>query len=307
MMLDAQFYNLIQSLWGGFAQVMRQHNPTIPPSPSVLLQLRGGLAESPGWFMVQAAEFDPEPLTVAGLRVRDIYAAERMVQALLDLMLSETWLDLTDEGYVLTEQGREVLGRMQARTAVLSQITLPLAERDAVWLEQTMRQLLDVSLQADEPPNTWCLAHSRRRAPADTASTAEKIFQYVADFNAFRDDAHMAAWGGYEVMGYAWEAFSLVCGGRGKTAVSIYQQLAYRGYTRDEYAHTLAQLHARGWLEQERPGSYFVTPAGQAVWDDVEQLTNNYFYRPWQILSKKEIDKLHTLLTHLRDGLLTEP
>ncbi|MEZ4511305.1 MAG: hypothetical protein R3C62_05495 [Chloroflexota bacterium] len=305
-MLDAQFYNLIQSLWGGFAQAMRRHGATPPSSPSVLLQLRGGLAESPGWFMVQAAEFDPEPLTVAGLRVRDIYAAERMVQALLDLMLSEMWLDLTDEGYMLTEQGREVLGRMGERTAVLSQLTLPIAERDAAWLEQTMRQLLEASLQADAPPGTWCLTHSRRRAPADTATNAEKIFQYVADFNAFRDDAHMAAWGGYEVMGYAWEAFALVCGGKGKTAVSIHQQIAYRGYTRDEYAHALAQLHARGWLEQERPGSYFVTPAGQAVWDDVEHLTNSYFYKPWQTLSEKEIAKLETLLTQLRDGLLAE-
>lgn len=305
MMLDAQFYDLIQSLWGGFAQAMRQQNRAAPTSPAVLLQLRGGLAESPGWFMVQAAEFDPEPLTVAGLRVRDIYASERMVQALLDLMMSELWLDLTDEGYVLTEQGREVLGWMRARTAVLAQITLPLSERDVTWLEQTLWRLLEASLQGDEPPIPWCLAHSRRRAPVETASAAEKIFQYVADFNAFRDDAHMAAWGGYEVAGYAWEAFSLVCGGQGKTAVSIHQQLAYRGYSRDEYAHALAQLHARGWLEQERPGRYFVTPAGQAVWDDVEQLTNSYFYKPWAILSKKEITKLETLLTQLRDGLLT--
>ena len=303
MILDARFYDLIQSLWGGFAQAMRQHGTATSAVPPLLLQLRGGRAESPGWFMVQAAEFDPEPLTVAGLRVRDIYAAERMVQALLDLMLSEMWLDLTDEGYVLTEQGREVMGRMQGRTAVLSQIPLPLAERDVAWLEQTMRLLLEASLQADEPPDTWCLAHSRRRAPAVTASAAEKIFQYVADFNAFRDDAHMAAWSGYDVMGYAWEAFSLVRGGTGKTAVSIYEQLAYRGYTRDEYAHALAQLHARGWLEQERPGSYFVTPAGQAVWDDVEQLTNSYFYRPWQILSNKELAKLESLLVQLRDEL----
>lgn len=304
MMLDARFYDLIQSVWGGFAQVMRRQGAAAPASSSLLLQLRGGLAESPGWFMVQATEFDPEPLTVAGLRVRDVYAAERMVQALLDLMLSEMWLDLTDEGYVLTEQGREVLGRMRERTAVLSQLILPIPEQDTAWLEQTMGRLVEASLHSEQPPGNWCLSHSRRRAPADGASIAAKIFQYVADFNAFRDDAHMAAWGGYEVMGYAWEAFSLVCGGRGKTAVSIYQQLAYRGYTRDEYGHALAQLHARGWLEQERPGSYFATPAGQAVWDDVEQLTNRYFYQPWAILSPKEVAKLETLLTQLRDGLL---
>ncbi len=34
-------------------------------APPPLLQINAGWAESPGWFLVQAAEFDPEPLTVA--------------------------------------------------------------------------------------------------------------------------------------------------------------------------------------------------------------------------------------------------
>ncbi|MEM7115296.1 MAG: hypothetical protein AAF614_22840 [Chloroflexota bacterium] len=124
----------------------------------------------------------------------------------------------------------------------------------------------------------------------------------MADFNAFRDDAHMAAWQPYHMAGCGWEAFALLCGGKGKTAVSIHNQLAYRGHTRGEYAAELEQLHARGWLEQERPGSYFVTPAGQAVWEDVERLTDAYFYEPWKTLSQKEILEAKNLMERLRDG-----
>ena len=107
--LNAAFYDHTQSLWQGYAVAMRDARarlPEPPPPRHPLLQLRAGLAESPGWFLVQAAEFDPEPLTVAALRVRDIYASERIVQALLELMAGEQWFDRQGEVYTLTEHGR---------------------------------------------------------------------------------------------------------------------------------------------------------------------------------------------------------
>lgn len=304
-MLNAEFYNLTQSLWGTLAQAMRtvrsQEDPAPNPPPALML-LRGGYAESPGWFMVQAAEFDPEPLTVSGLRVRDVYGAERLVRALLDLMVSERWLDVQGDAYTLTKQGRDVVAQLQGRTAVLARATLPLTASELERLADLMGRVIDASLQSDNPPGTWCLAHSRNRAPAADASPAEQIFQYVADFNAFRDDAHMASWRPYKMAGCGWEAFALVCSGQAKTAVSIHEQIAYRGHTLAEYAAELQQLHARGWLEQERPGSYFVTPAGQAVWEDAERLTDAYFYAPWKVLSREEVTDLKELMERLRDG-----
>lgn len=304
-MFNADFYNLIQSLWGTLGQAMRvarSHGDPSPPSPPALLLLRGGYAESPGWFMVQAAEFEPEPLTVAKLRVRDVYGAERLVRALLDLMVSEQWLDVVGEEYSLTTAGRKVMETLKGRAAVLARAKLPLDQKEVTRLADLLGRVIAASMACEEPPGNWCLAHSRNRAPIAGASPAEQIFQYVADFNAFRDDAHMAAWQPYHMAGCGWEAFALLCGGKGKTAVSIHNQLAYRGHTRGEYAAELEQLHARGWLEQERPGSYFVTPAGQAVWEDVERLTDAYFYEPWKTLSQKEILEAKNLMERLRDG-----
>src|SRR5262245_38947063 len=97
-MLNADFYDLMMAtfnaLFGAIAAVRTQTaaSQDLPPL-NPLLQLRRGLAESPAWFLVQALEFDPEPLSVANLRVRDIYASEGIVQALLELMASENWFD----------------------------------------------------------------------------------------------------------------------------------------------------------------------------------------------------------------------
>jgi hypothetical protein len=101
--LDSEFYNLTQELGGALFGAMRaaqsRAGQTAGPVGGPLLQIQRGYAESPGWFLIQATEFDPEPLTIAGLRVRDIYASERMVAALLDLMAAEQrnlWINDVD-------------------------------------------------------------------------------------------------------------------------------------------------------------------------------------------------------------------
>ena len=307
-MLDAQFYDLIQSLWGAFAEAMssvRAREPEPPPTPPIL-QLRAGLAESPAWFLVQAAEFDPEPLTVERLRVRDVYASERIVAALLDLMASEQWFDHDGGAYRLRIEGRAVLDRIHAnRYRWLGALDLPDA---AQRLERRFRDLVDSSLDAPDPPGIWCLVHSRNRAPAEENSTAAKLFQYVADFNAFRDDCHMAGWRPLGVAGHVWEAFGLVGDETGPTADALFAALAYRGYSVADYAAALAELDGRGWARTGEVG-YTLTDDGRAVRAEVERLTDDYFYAPWAALSAAEIleirDDIYTLRASLEQPAAT--
>lgn len=307
-MLDAQYYDLIQSLWGAFAGAMgavRAREPEPPPTPPIL-QLRAGLAESPAWFLIQAAEFDPEPLTVERLRVRDVYASERIIAALLDLMASEQWFDRDGGAYRLRFEGRAVLDRLHAnRYRRLGALDLPDA---AHRLEHRCRDLIDRSLTAPDPPGTWCLAHSRNRAPADDSSIAAKLFQYVADFNAFRDDCHMAGRRPLRIAGHVWEAFGLVGDGTGPTADALFAALAYRGYSVADYAAALAELDGRGWARMSEAG-YALTDEGRAVRAEVERLTDDYFYAPWADLSAAEIleisDDIHTLHASLEQSAAT--
>jgi hypothetical protein len=118
-----------------------------------------------------------------------------------------------------------------------------------------------------------------------------------SDFNAFRDDAHMAAWQSYQLDGYVWEAFALVCDGQANSAATLFEQLAYRGYSCGEYAAALETLTRRSWLEPDATaGAYSVTAAGRAAWVHVERLTDSYFYAPWSCLAEAQIEELRALL-----------
>lgn len=306
MQLDATFYDLLMeasgAIWGALAAARPQDEPREPPPP--LLQLRRGWAESPAWFLVQAAEFDPEPLSVERLRVRDIYAAPRLVGALLELMASERWLSrLNEDEYALAQPGRRLLHRVRQRREDALASLAPPAGVDVDRLLSLLDRLIRASLEADDPPGTWCLAHSRNRAPAPDATALIRLPQLFADFNAFRDDAHMAAWRPYSVDGRTWEAFAFFCNGQAETATGLAEQLYYRGYDESEYAGALADLARRGWLAATDTERYTVTAAGRAAHAEAEARTDTYFYAPWTTLSDDEVAELHALLRHFRDTL----
>jgi DNA-binding MarR family transcriptional regulator len=271
------------------------------------LQLRAANAESPSWFLVQAAEFDPEPLTVAKLRVRDVYGSERLVQAILELLVSEQWLDRTDsDTYPLTTTGRAVIARILERRHALNAALEPIPTAAIAQLEQLLGRVIQTSMASPTPPGAWCLAHSRNRAPGRAAAPLAHITQYFSDFNAFRDDAHMAAFQAQGIRGYVWEAFSYICTGAIRTLDTLHDQLAHRGYTRSEHAGALDELTKRGWLRHdgERSG-YEVTEIGRAVRAQAERLTDVYFYAPWSCLAEDELETVSALLIQLRDGALT--
>lgn len=291
-MLDAATYELTQrlgsALGGAMAQV-RDAEATPPATPPPILQLRAGYAESPGWFLIQAAEFDPDPLTVDDLRIRDIYASERLVAALLELMASEQWLIRDGDTYALAPAGRATLDRILGnRARWLAAVDLPPA---AEAVRKQFATLIARSLECDDPPGTWCLAHSRRRAPSQDAGHAAELMQYVSDFNAFRDDAHMAAWRTLGVAGYEWEAFALVAAGQAQSAHELAAQLAHRGYSSADYAAALDEVAKRGWLARTGDG-FALTTLGEATRDKVERTTNDLFFAPWSGLTVVEAREL---------------
>jgi hypothetical protein len=306
--LDAAFYDLTQEAAGSIFGAMRAAGPRAgeqPEPPPPLLQVQRGYAESPAWFLIQAAEFDPEPLTVANLRVRDVYASDRVVAALLVLMAVEGWLDRDTAGaYHLTAAGRAQYQRLRPYQHALIATIEPPPVALAGHLAELLGRVVEASLDSSDAPGPWCLAHSRCRAPAADASPLARIFQNSEDINAFRDDTHMAAWRPLEIDGYVWEAFSLVCDGQANSAATLLGQLAHRGYTRAEYGDALSELVRRGWIEHDdAAGTYLVTAAGRATRAEVERLTDQYFYAPWSCLTEAEIAMAHNLLIRLREGL----
>ncbi len=284
-MFDHELYERTQNVQGAIwqAALMVQPNAGQMTSVNPLLQIRRGLAESPNWFMVQAAEFDPEPLTIENLRRRAVWSSPRIVAAVLELLAGEKWLDRINDNYHLTDEGRRVIDTIWQRyRQPISALDARLTVEDRLHvsrLESLLRQIIDASLAGTT--DTWCLVHSRRRAPSDEAAPLLKIFHYCEDLNAFRDDAHMAAFQPLAMPAYAWEAFAQVWYGTADTAQGVYDQLAYRGYSRTEYAQGLQECARRGWLT-ETTNVYQVTNEGKRVREEAERLTNEYFYASWK-------------------------
>ena len=115
----------------------------------------------------------------------------------------------------------------------------------------------------------------------------------------------MAAWQSYEVEGYTWEAFAFICSGQAASAETVFDQLAFRGFSRDDYAEALQALTARNWLEPspDAPDTYAVTETGRAIHEQVESLTDQYFYAPWAELGEDEVAETLALLQQFHDRL----
>lgn len=306
MNLNAETYNLLMNVAGAFYPVMGRVRATLPdqPAPPALLTIRGGYAESPGWYMIQAAEFDPEPLTVEKLRVRDIYASPSLALALLEMLASEKWLDRRGQQYFLTAAGREIVQQLKTRPERFLEPVDPLGPGEIEKIEAQVGRIIDASLSAPTPPGAWCLTHSRNRAPDDSKPALVQLFHYFSDFNAFRDDAHMAAFTPHEPEGYIWEGFTLIADGRADSAASLFDQIPYRGYALADFGSALSHLTAKGWIESgSNAGSYRLTTAGEQIRAEVEAETDRYFYAPWAVLSAGEIEALIGDLKRLMTAL----
>jgi hypothetical protein len=301
--LNADLYDFTQNLQGSlWTAALTHYNTTTDhprPTPPVLLQLRAGYAESPGWYLVQAAEFDPEPLTVDRLRVRAIWSAPSLVAALLELMASEQWLDRRGTEYHLTATGRAILDRSNTRRVdALSNFHLPIPAARLDRLAALLTDVIDLSLRSPTPPGTWCLRYSHRRAPSETAPALLRIFYAFTDLNAFRDDSHMASWRDHHIEGYVWETFSHVIRGTAATATSLFEQLAYRGHSREDFAVALSELASRAWITV-KDNQALPTEQGHGIHATAEQHTNDYFYAPWMSLGDDTLQELLALLHEL--------
>ena len=150
-------------------------------------------------------------------------------------------------------------------------------------LVELLGKLFSLCLSAGDPPGSWCLAHSRRRARQvpEAPPLLQQISQFMSDFNAYRDDAHMAAWKAEDVAkhmsGKHLISFTVA---RPKAPAELDEKLFYRGYSAGEWAGALQELRERGWLAGVAGGDHTVTAAGYDVQATVEEATDDYFYAP---------------------------
>ena len=204
-----------------------------------------------------------------------------------------------DSAFTIAERGRVAIDSANGvfYRYLTDLETLPAADLET--LEKLLDRLVQASLEATEPGNKWGLANSHRLHPDVAYGPLARIDQHLDDLNAFRDDAHLAAWQPYGVDGRSWEAFTFIWRSEAQTAAELAEKLPFRGYSAGDYAESLAELAGRGWLMQV-DGLYRLTDEGQQLRQTAEETTDYYFYTPWAILDENEQAQLRNLLIQLK-------
>ncbi len=245
----------------------------------------------------------PDPLTPDVFLVRTPYQARAHVMTQLEGSVERGVLaKVGDEEYVLTEAGQKLAARIAATAVAVAQTINLTSPANGERLAVLLRSLVESSMATPEPRHP-SLDRSRFYDPGLEAPVVERIRRYLNDLNAFRDDAHLAAWQPYGLEGYEWEAFShihgvYVFGEPATTAADLAEKLGgFRGYDTVAYEMALQKVCTRGWLTVA-DGRYTPTAEGKQIREVVEAETDRLFFTPWK-LNAPEMTELKTSLEWL--------
>jgi hypothetical protein len=250
-----------------------------------------------GWLMA-ARIFEPEPISAARLHRRAAYTNPALLEERLAKGVQLGLLAPAGTGeYHLTHTGHAAVTQLiDAAYAAMGPLR-PLPETDLSRLLALLRRLVEASLAAPEPPGKWCLRIARHYDPAGRAGPVPQLDQYLSDLVAYRDDAHLSAWGSLNVTGQQWETLSHLWRGDVSTLDELCaRHCARRGYSCESYEDALQALVGRGWVSVEG-AAYRITDAGRRHRDDAEAATDRYFFAPWSILTSAELAELRDLLS----------
>lgn len=130
--------------------------------------------------------------------------------------------------------------------------------------------------------------------------TLAEVDQLLDDLNAFRDDAHIAAWSPTGVSGQVWEALTFIWNEEAKTAEDLAEKLPYRSFAAEEYQKALDQLVELDWIVLGEEG-YQLTSRGKELREKGEEDTNAFYFSPWNVLSDDDLELLGELLADLKE------
>jgi DNA-binding MarR family transcriptional regulator len=131
-----------------------------------------------------------------------------------------------------------------------------------------------------------------------------RIRRHLTDLNYFREDAHIAAWQGqYDVDGRVFETLTNLWRGQAATPAELAEQVSeYRNYEEADYAAAFEELISLGWATKEN-GKFTITETGKATRQEAEDRTDEFFARPFAVLSEAETKELKDLLEKLAEAL----
>jgi hypothetical protein len=252
---------------------------------------------------MMARRFEPKEISLKRWGKLGPYGNPASFGLLLDALAEGGFLKAKGDGkYTLTDKGNTTLDEaLDGFYTFLGEIPV-LSPEQLSQIEGLLDRVCTSCRKAQEPAKKRFISLVHRGHPEAEYAPLAKIDQHLDELNAFRDDAHIAAWKPYGVSGPTWETLTFVWRGEASSAEELLEKLPYRNHSLEVYQDSLKDLVNRGWVEKTAEG-YRVTEKGRALRQEAEETTDRYYFTPWACLSTPERTQLYTLLTRLRDGL----
>lgn len=251
------------------------------------------------WMLLLAVlTFEPEDTTASHLMVRGPYTASDQYLSRLEHAAEKEYLESVSKGrFRLSKRGREAVREFIkiARDAMVLADLLP--DQDAYSLAEMLKRLVDKCLDTPPPPNTWSINLSSKLMPG-IDPPMPFIEQALSCLSAYRDDAHLASWQSSGVSAIALESMTLIWRGQVSTLDELTEKLSFRGHPDTVYMDALAELRARNYLSGYRNALY-LTEEGRSFRDQVEAITDQYFFTPWSCLSGFEKSTMAKILKQI--------
>ena len=236
---------------------------------------------------------------------RDPFSNTEKFESLFARLDVKGWIEpVPKERYQVTKQAREAVRHIiQAGDAHLMGFE-PAAGLDLGGLAILLKQIVMANDAASEPPRKWAI-NKRFRVAEKNSPVIVQIREYLMDLFAYRDDSHLSAARPYfNQAGIVWSVLGSLWKGEALTPEKMAESLAFRGYDTFDYQIAIQAAVEVGWVEEaEVPGVFHPTGQGKEIREQVEKLTNEYFYTPWSVMTQDELDEMFVLLMKLRDQL----
>lgn len=255
------------------------------------------------WGLLLAVlKFEPNPTAPVDLMVRSPYTAAEIFIERLSNAANEGWLFESSPGaYKLTQIGREVcVNLVDFARSVMVELD-PLSNLDSQKLAKYIDRLVHSSLNTQPPPNHWSLKLGYKLMP-DKEPALPFIEQGFTCLSGYREDAQLASWTRTGMSATALDMVSLLWRGEVDSLDSICDKLELRGHTCDVYAAVLSNLREQGYVNGEDK-ALFATGSGRVICNQVEAMTDNFFFTPWSCLDDEDRAELSILIRRLISGI----
>lgn len=294
-----------QGLWQLIMETYRSRGAAIRKIHGMLpiQQLTAEFGEHGTDLLYYCQNYNSQALSAAHYMVRNCYDQADAIEAVLIEFADHGFVEKVEaENYRLTANGRDAFQRLEA--VLRPRLEIPLLPTEVMdQLVVLLQKVADSVVNIPEPPLHWSVDTRARygfKVAAD-AHVLKRLDELIFDLWAYRDDVHLAAWQPHQIEPRTWEAFSHFWTGEADTVAKLAEILAHRGFSADDYQASVDELIERGWVQVDENAIVHLTDRGTLLRQEAEDLTDQYFYVPWSVLSAAEISDLRDLLTRLRD------